>query len=114
MQNATALSGNVVIGRRFDSSEISGQFTKIVAYGTAVSFKPASSERAGGVGLSVWALVWIGVAVVLVIAAVMIFFSAGTGSRSRRAHWTAPTRCSSIRPPTCGCRSNPGPVSGTA
>jgi uncharacterized protein YbjQ (UPF0145 family) len=36
VQNAIALGGNAVIGMRFDSSEIGGQFTEIVAYGTAV------------------------------------------------------------------------------
>ena len=36
IQNAIALGGNAVVGMRFDSSEIAGQFTEIVAYGTAV------------------------------------------------------------------------------
>jgi uncharacterized protein YbjQ (UPF0145 family) len=30
------LGANAIIGMRFDSSEIGGQFTEIVAYGTAV------------------------------------------------------------------------------
>jgi uncharacterized protein YbjQ (UPF0145 family) len=36
VENATLLGADAVIGIRFDSSEISGQFTEIVAYGTAV------------------------------------------------------------------------------
>ena len=34
--NAALMGANAVVGMRFDSSEIGGQFTEIVAYGTAV------------------------------------------------------------------------------
>ncbi|MBV9803042.1 MAG: YbjQ family protein [Solirubrobacterales bacterium] len=34
--NARLLGADAIIGVRFDSSEIGGQFTEIVAYGTAV------------------------------------------------------------------------------
>lgn len=34
--HAMALGANGVVGMRFDSSDIGGQFTEIVAYGTAV------------------------------------------------------------------------------
>ena len=40
--HAMAMGGNGIIGMRFDSSEIGGQFTEIVAYGTAVKVKPAA------------------------------------------------------------------------
>jgi uncharacterized protein YbjQ (UPF0145 family) len=36
LEHARSKGGNAVIGMRFDSSEIGGQFTEIVAYGTAV------------------------------------------------------------------------------
>jgi uncharacterized protein YbjQ (UPF0145 family) len=34
--HAMAMGANAIVGMRFDSSEIGGQFTEIVAYGTAV------------------------------------------------------------------------------
>jgi uncharacterized protein YbjQ (UPF0145 family) len=36
VENATLMGADAVIAVRFDSSEIGGQFTEIVAYGTAV------------------------------------------------------------------------------
>jgi uncharacterized protein YbjQ (UPF0145 family) len=42
VENATLMGADAVIGIRFDSSEISGQFTEIVAYGTAVKVDRAS------------------------------------------------------------------------
>lgn len=36
IENAQLLGANAIISMRFDSSEIGGQFTEIVAYGTAV------------------------------------------------------------------------------
>jgi len=36
VQNATLMGGNAVISMRFDSSEIGGAMSEIVAYGTAV------------------------------------------------------------------------------
>jgi uncharacterized protein YbjQ (UPF0145 family) len=36
VENASLMGADAVIGMRFDSSEIGGQFTEIVAYGTAV------------------------------------------------------------------------------
>lgn len=40
--NARLLGADAIVGVRFDSSEIGGQFTEIVAYGTAVKVEPAS------------------------------------------------------------------------
>ena len=36
VENATLMGADAVVAVRFDSSEIGGQFTEIVAYGTAV------------------------------------------------------------------------------
>jgi uncharacterized protein YbjQ (UPF0145 family) len=36
VQNATLMGGNAVISMRFDSSELAGTMSEIVAYGTAV------------------------------------------------------------------------------
>ena len=40
VQNATLVGANAVISMRFDSSEISGIMSEIVAYGTAVVVEP--------------------------------------------------------------------------
>ena len=40
VKNATLLGANAVLSMRFDSSEISGYMTEIVAYGTAVIVEP--------------------------------------------------------------------------
>jgi uncharacterized protein YbjQ (UPF0145 family) len=40
VQNATLLGGNAVISMRFDSSELAGTMSEIVAYGTAVVVEP--------------------------------------------------------------------------
>lgn len=40
VDNARLLGADGLIAVRFDSSEISGQFTEIVAYGTAVTLAP--------------------------------------------------------------------------
>jgi uncharacterized protein YbjQ (UPF0145 family) len=40
VQNATLMGGNAVISMRFDSSEMAGTMTEIVAYGTAVIVVP--------------------------------------------------------------------------
>jgi uncharacterized protein YbjQ (UPF0145 family) len=42
VENATLLGADAIVGVRFDSSEIGGQLTEIVAYGTAVKTAPAS------------------------------------------------------------------------
>jgi uncharacterized protein YbjQ (UPF0145 family) len=47
VQNATVLGANAVISMRFDSSELSGTMSEIVAYGTAVVVAP---EAGGGAG----------------------------------------------------------------
>ncbi len=39
VENARLIGADAVIGVRFDSSEISDQFTEIVAYGTAVKLR---------------------------------------------------------------------------
>ena len=43
VQNATLLGANAVISMRFDSSELSGSMSEIVAYGTAVVIEPDAS-----------------------------------------------------------------------
>jgi uncharacterized protein YbjQ (UPF0145 family) len=40
VQNATMVGGNAVISMRFDSSELAGTMSEIVAYGTAVVVVP--------------------------------------------------------------------------
>jgi len=40
VQNATMVGGNAVISMRFDSSELAGTMSEIVAYGTAVVIVP--------------------------------------------------------------------------
>jgi uncharacterized protein YbjQ (UPF0145 family) len=40
VQNATLVGANAVISMRFDSSELSGTMSEIVAYGTAVVVEP--------------------------------------------------------------------------
>jgi len=41
VENATRMGANAVITMRFDSSEIGGMMSEIVAYGTAVVLEPA-------------------------------------------------------------------------
>jgi uncharacterized protein YbjQ (UPF0145 family) len=43
VSNATLVGANAVISMRFDSSEIAGSMSEIVAYGTAVIVEPDSS-----------------------------------------------------------------------
>ena len=43
VDNAGLMGADAIIGVRFDSSEIGGQFTEIVAYGTAVKVERADS-----------------------------------------------------------------------
>jgi uncharacterized protein YbjQ (UPF0145 family) len=43
VQNATLLGANAVISFRFDSSELGGSMSEIVAYGTAVVVTPDAS-----------------------------------------------------------------------
>jgi uncharacterized protein YbjQ (UPF0145 family) len=43
IQNATLMGANAVISMRFDSSELAGTMSEIVAYGTAVVVEPESS-----------------------------------------------------------------------
>jgi uncharacterized protein YbjQ (UPF0145 family) len=40
VRNATVVGGNAIISMRFDSSELSGYMSEIVAYGTAVVVEP--------------------------------------------------------------------------
>ena len=46
VQNATLLGANAVLSMRFDSSELSGTMSEIVAYGTAVVVAPDASAAA--------------------------------------------------------------------
>jgi uncharacterized protein YbjQ (UPF0145 family) len=46
VQNATLMGGNAVISMRFDSSELAGTMSEIVAYGTAVIVEPDASAPA--------------------------------------------------------------------
>jgi uncharacterized protein YbjQ (UPF0145 family) len=48
VKNATLMGGNAVISMRFDSSELAGTMSEIVAYGTAVVVEP----DAGAVNLT--------------------------------------------------------------
>ncbi len=41
VQNATLVGANAVLSFRFDSSQLSGSMSEIVAYGTAVVVEPA-------------------------------------------------------------------------
>jgi uncharacterized protein YbjQ (UPF0145 family) len=43
VQNATLMGGNAVVSMRFDSSELAGTMSEIVAYGTAVLVEPDAS-----------------------------------------------------------------------
>ena len=45
VRNATVVGANAVVSMRYDSSEISGTMSEIVAYGTAVVVEP---DRAAG------------------------------------------------------------------
>ena len=47
VRNATVLGANVVVSMRFDSSELSGTMSEIVAYGTAVIVEPDGSSTPG-------------------------------------------------------------------
>ena len=47
IQNATLMGANAVISMRFDSSELSGTMSEIVAYGTAVIVAPDASAPSG-------------------------------------------------------------------
>ena len=46
VQNATLLGANAVLSMRFDSSELSGTMSEIVAYGTAVIVAPDAGGTA--------------------------------------------------------------------
>jgi len=46
VKNATILGANAVVSMRFDSSEISGTMSEIVAYGTAVVVVPDANAPA--------------------------------------------------------------------
>ena len=45
VRNATLMGGNAVVSMRFDSSEMAGTMTEIVAYGTAVVIVPDGSPQ---------------------------------------------------------------------
>lgn len=45
VQNASLVGANAVISMRFDSSELSGTMSEIVAYGTAVVVVPDSTAK---------------------------------------------------------------------
>ncbi len=46
VQNATMIGANAIISFRFDSSELSGSMSEIVAYGTAVVVEPDPTATA--------------------------------------------------------------------
>jgi uncharacterized protein YbjQ (UPF0145 family) len=46
VKNATLMGANAVISMRFDSSELAGTMSEIVAYGTAVVVEPDASAAA--------------------------------------------------------------------
>src|SRR3954467_13245541 len=43
VKNATLMGGNAVVSMRFDSSELAGTMSEIVAYGTSVVVEPDAS-----------------------------------------------------------------------
>jgi uncharacterized protein YbjQ (UPF0145 family) len=45
VQNATVMGANAVISMRFDSSELAGTMSEIVAYGTAVVVQPDATAQ---------------------------------------------------------------------
>jgi uncharacterized protein YbjQ (UPF0145 family) len=45
VKNATLMGANAVISMRFDSSELAGTMSEIVAYGTAVVVEPDASAQ---------------------------------------------------------------------
>ena len=47
VQNAALVGGNAVISMRFDSSELAGTMSEIVAYGTAVVVQPDADAAQG-------------------------------------------------------------------
>src|SRR5689334_24634654 len=53
VQNATVLGANAVLSMRFDSSELSGTMSEIVAYGTAVVVEPDATADGSGSGATV-------------------------------------------------------------
>jgi len=46
VQNTTLMGANAVISMRFDSSELAGTMSEIVAYGTAVIVEPGTEPAA--------------------------------------------------------------------
>jgi uncharacterized protein YbjQ (UPF0145 family) len=46
VKNATLVGANAILSMRFDSSELSGYMTEIVAYGTAVIVEPDARAAA--------------------------------------------------------------------
>ena len=44
VRNATVLGANAIVSMRFDSSELSGTMSEIVAYGTAVITEPGAGS----------------------------------------------------------------------
>lgn len=48
VQNATMVGANAVISMRFDSSELAGTMSEIVAYGTAVVISPDAGAAQPG------------------------------------------------------------------
>lgn len=53
VHNATLVGANAVLSMRFDSSEISGIMSEIVAYGTAVVVEPETGAGGGSSGTPV-------------------------------------------------------------
>ncbi len=45
VRNATVLGANAIVSMRFDSSELSGTMSEIVAYGTAVITEPDAGSQ---------------------------------------------------------------------
>ena len=50
VKNATAMGANAILSMRFDSSELSGTMSEIVAYGTAVVVQADAAAAAPAVG----------------------------------------------------------------
>ena len=96
VNNATLVGANAVISMRFDSSEISGIMSEIVAYGTAVIVEPDSSSRSDHTGRLRGRAMGADLTRLLVLGGGLILrSSASRCSAPARAAAPVSTRCSS-------------------
>src|SRR5262249_37296101 len=96
VKNATLMGANAVISMRFDSSELAGTMSEIVAYGTAGGVEPAAKAPQPGE----WAFGWAPSCAVR--WSFWVCWRCWVGSRS-----SPPAR----RSPSRGCSSSPSAAS---